>query len=129
MGIQKKSNPKPPEGETPKVMEFAYAQDELNRLKRENNIDQKKSKNPVVRAIDAFFNRRDARQKQCVSRKTYLRLCILGMFGAHRFYTKQWGTAILYLLTCWTGFSAAMTLVDAITVAPMKPDENGNIMI
>ena len=31
------------------------------------------------------------------------------------------------LATCWSGFSAAMTLLDAIIVIPMKPDENGNI--
>ncbi|MBM6717184.1 TM2 domain-containing protein [Gemmiger formicilis] len=47
------------------------------------------------------------------------------MFGAHRFYAKQWITAVVYLLTCWTGFSFAMTLIDVMVVVPMKTDEKG----
>ena len=54
-------------------------------------------------------------------------MCILGIFGAHRFYAKQWVTGIFYLATCWTGISIAMTIIDAITVIPMLPDENGMI--
>ena len=36
---------------------------------------------------------------------------------------------VLYLATCWSGFSIAMTLVDAIIAVPMKPDENGLILL
>ena len=38
-------------------------------------------------------------------------------------------TGVLYLATCWSGFSIAMTLVDAIIAVPMKPDENGLILL
>lgn len=31
---------------------------------------------------------------------------------------------MVYLLTCWTGFSFAMTLID-VMVVPMKTDEKG----
>ena len=98
-----------------------------NSLREENGIADTGRHGPIWHAIDAFFNVRANRVRQKVSRKTYLRLCILGIFGAHRFYAKQWVTGIFYLLTCWTGISIAMTIIDAITVIPMKPDENGMI--
>lgn len=79
--------------------------------------------------IDHLLYWRENREKHPVSRKTYLRLCWLGMFGAHHFYAKRpvWG--IIYLLTFWSGFSAAMTLIDAMIAIPMKPDENGVIWL
>ena len=71
----------------------------------------------------------DHRQKHKVNRKKYLKLCLLGIFGAHRFYSKRYILGILYLATCWSGFSVAMTLIDAIIAIPMKPDENGDIWL
>lgn len=50
-------------------------------------------------------------------------------FGAHQFYAKRPILGVLYLATCWSGFSIAMTLVDAIIAVPMKPDENGLILL
>ena len=58
------------------------------------------------------------RQRHEVNRKKYLRLCILGAFGAHQFYAKRPVLGVLYLATFWTGFSAAMTIVDAVIAAP-----------
>ena len=113
--------------EKPSAIDIAIAQDQLNSLREENGIADTARHGPIWHAIDAFFNVRANRVRQKVSRKTYLRLCILGIFGAHRFYAKQWVTGIFYLLTCWTGISIAMTIIDAITVIPMKPDENGMI--
>ena len=40
-----------------------------------------------------------------------------------------WIMSLLYLATFWSGFSAAMTIVDFIIAVPMKPDENGNIWL
>ncbi len=59
----------------------------------------------------------------------YLRWCLLGVFGAQRFYAKQWKMGLLYLVTCWSGFSIAMTMIDAMIAVPMKPDENGIIYL
>lgn len=36
---------------------------------------------------------------------------------------------MIYLLTCWTGFSFAMTIIDFMIVVPMKADENGVIYL
>ena len=103
---------------------------ELEETKRKYGIvDEPKKEGWISRAISAFFDRRDAREKQLLSKKKYMLLMLLGIFGAHRFYAKQWITAILYLATCWCGFSAAMTVIDVLVVIPMQPDENGNILL
>ena len=47
----------------------------------------------------------------------------------HGFYAKRPVLGLLYLATFWSGFSAAMTIVDFIIAVPMKPDENGNIWL
>ncbi|MCF0135115.1 MAG: TM2 domain-containing protein [Lachnospiraceae bacterium] len=52
-----------------------------------------------------------------------------GAFGGHRFYAKQYGLGVLYLLTCWTGFSLAMTVIDVLEFIPFPVDENGNIYV
>lgn len=39
--------------------------------------------------IDRTLTQRENREKHCVNRKTYLLWCLLGMFGAHRFYEKR----------------------------------------
>ena len=36
------------------------------------------------------------RAKVPVNRKAYLRWCLLGVFGAQRFYAKQWKMGLLY---------------------------------
>lgn len=79
--------------------------------------------------IDNLVTRESERVKQPVKKKTYLWLCLLGAFGAHRFYSKRWVLGLIYLLTCWTGWSVAMTFVDLIIIIPMKPDENGIVYI
>ena len=83
----------------------------------------------IWNTIDHLLYWREHREKHCVSRKKYMRLCILGAFGAHQFYAKRPVLGLLYLATFWSGFSAAMTIVDFIIAVPMKPDENGNIWV
>ena len=106
------------------------AQMELEETKRKYGVeDDPKEEGPISRVISGIFKLRDAREKQLVSKKKYMRLMLLGMFGAHRFYAKQYITAVLYLATCWLGISLAMTLIDVLVVIPMEPDENGHILI
>ena len=103
---------------------------ELEETKRKYGIeDEPKKEGRISRAISAFFDRRDAREKQLVSKKKYMLLMLLGAFGAHRFYARQYPTALFYLATCWLGISVAMTVIDVLAVIPMKPDENGNILL
>lgn len=80
--------------------------------------------------ISSYFERRDAREKVTVNKKKHLLLAIfLGWAGGHRFHARQWFLAWAYLLLCWTGISAAMTIVDILEIIPMPADENGNIQI
>ena len=83
----------------------------------------------IWNTIDHLVTWNDQREKHCVNRKKYLRCCIFGIVGAHQFYAKRPVLGVLYLATCWSGFSIAMTLVDAIIAVPMKPDEDGNIWL
>lgn len=108
------------------VEKLVALEDELQARKEEQGIVEEEK--GIKRAISNFFDR--SAIKTTVSKKKYLLLaCFLGIFGAHRFYSKKWTTAVIYLLTCWCGYSFAMTLVDLIIVLPMKADENGNIEI
>ena len=68
----------------------------------------------IWNTIDHLLYWREHREKHCVSRKKYMRLCILGAFGAHQFYAKRPVLGLLYLATFWSCFSAAMTIVDFI---------------
>ena len=121
---------KNPKKERVSPEEYFALQQELEETKRKYGIvDEPKKEGRISRAISAFFDRRDAREKQLVSKKKYMLLMLLGAFGAHRFYARQYVTAVLYLATCWFGFSIAMTIIDVLAVIPMQPDENGNILL
>lgn len=107
--------------------EYAALHRELEELKIQQG---QKKEGTVTRLVSGFFRRQDERKKVSVSKKTHLLLAIfLGWAGAHRFQTRRWVLGGLYLITCWSGFSMAMTIVDILEIIPMKPDENGNILI
>lgn len=107
--------------------EMAYAQAELNDLKREHGMEDEEK--GLKKLISSLLNMREKREKVLVSKKKYLRLCLLGIFGAHRFYAKQYVTGTIYLLLFWSGISISMTLIDWMIVVPMQADENGMILI
>lgn len=109
------------------VTDIAYAQEELNQLRKEHGLE--KEEKGLKRLITWALDKRDAREKVPVKKKTYIWLCLLGIFGAHRFYAKQYVTAVLYLLLFWSGISISMTIIDWMIVAPMKADENGIIYL
>lgn len=117
----------PTENETIDLDEYAALHRELEELKLQQG---QKKEGTVSRLISGFFRRQDERKKVSVNKKKHLLLAIfLGWAGVHRFQTKRWVLGSIYLLTCWSGFSVAMTIVDILEIIPMKPDENGNILI
>ena len=109
------------------LSDIAMAQAELNELKKEHGIEDEEK--GLKKLISKLLNKREERVKVPVKKKTYIRLCLLGMFGAHRFYAKQYFTAVIYLLLFWSGISFSMTIIDWMIVAPMKADENGDIYL
>lgn len=109
------------------LADLAYAQAELNELKKEHGIEEEEK--GLKKLISKYFAKREARVKHPVKKKTYLWLGLLGIFGAHRFYAKHYVLGVVYLLLCWTGISITMTLIDLMEVAPMEADENGYIML
>lgn len=95
-------------------------------------VEEEKNDEPISFQEDKIgwlLSYKERRVKQPIRKKTYMRLMLLGIFGGHRFYAKQWTTAVIYLLLCWTGLSIANTIVDLLVVIPMQPDEDGIIWI
>lgn len=110
--------------------EYYKALCELEDLEEQYGLKEKPKEGKIKQAITNFFDRKEEEPKVCVSKKKYVWTAVLlGWAGGHRFLVKQWKVGILYLLVCWSGFSMAHTIVDLIIVLPMKPDENGNIMM
>jgi TM2 domain-containing membrane protein YozV len=106
------------------IARLVALEEELHDLKEANGIEEKHGK--VSNLISRFFDSQRAKQEIMLSKKKYLLLAIFtGWMGGHRFYARQYPTAILYLLLCWTGFGAAMTLIDLLIIIPKPIDENG----
>ena len=38
----------------------------------------------------------------------------LRWLGAHRFYRKQYGKALLYILFCWTGIPGVIGMIEGV---------------
>lgn len=110
------------------VDEYVAAQMELNELRKQ--VGRAPQEKGLKRLISSLFERSENREKVSVNRKKLLWLTVLtGAFGGHRFYTRQYGLAIGYLLLCGTGISIAMSIIDIIVFLPMMPDEDGNILV
>ncbi|MCI8976235.1 TM2 domain-containing protein [bacterium 1xD8-48] len=108
--------------------DYLALQKELDETRQKYGVEVKEGK--VSRAISNFFDKREARELHSVSRKKYLIIALLtGWMGGHRFYARQYPSAVLYLLLFWTGFPFAMTLIDLMIAIPKEPDENGNILM
>ncbi len=122
MGVNTKSE------EKTIVSDIIVAQEELKALKAEQGIVEEER--GMSKIITRFFDRKEAQSQIPLNKKKYLLLAVfLGWMGAHRFYSKQYPTAILYLLLFWSGFPFAMTLVDLLIAIPKQPDEKGNIYL
>ena len=121
------------------LVELAILQEELNVLKKEHGIvDEKKG---LAKFWSLYFdnsgeNGKEAKKEKkervlsVVNRKKYGFFVVLtGWCGGHHFYAKRYKLGALYLLFFWSGFPAAMAIVDWLIWLPKKPDENGNIEI
>lgn len=107
--------------------EYVALQRELDELKIQQGI---KKEGGISRLISSYFEKSENKPKVKISKKKHLWTAILlGWAGAHRFQAKQYGLGILYLLTCWSGFSMAMTIVDLLVIIPIPADEDGMIEI
>ena len=123
----KKSGSKGKENEV-SFDDYLALQKELDETRKEYGVEVKESR--ISRAISNFFDKREKRELVPVVRKKYLLLALFtGWMGGHRFYARQYPTAILYLLFCWTGCPVAMTLVDLMVAIPKEVDEEGRILL
>ncbi|MCM1134169.1 MAG: NINE protein [Clostridium sp.] len=123
-----KSKPGAKKDEKVNFKEYLELQKELDETRQKYGVEVKEGK--VSRAISNFFDKREARELHSVSRKKYLLLAVFtGWMGGHRFYAKQYPTAILYLALFWTGFPFAMTLIDLMVALPKEADKEGNILM
>ena len=114
--------------QTVDVDEYIALQMELDELKKQNGIQEEEK--GLSRMISKFFERRDARDKIRIRKKSLLWLTfLLGWAGGHRFVLRQKGLGFLYLFTCWSGFSLSMSIVDWLQYVVMKPDEEGYILV
>lgn len=107
------------------INEFLSAEEELAALK--STCSPCKDNRLWVRIGDWLVAK--SRGPVKVKRKKYLLLAATcgWLCGAHRFYSKNRFWGICYLLFFWTGFSAAMTIVDILLALRAVQDENGFI--
>ena len=110
------------------IQDLIAAQEELKALKKEYGMEEEEK--GISKAITRFFDRREAQSQIPLKKKTYLLLAIFtGWMGGHRFYAKQYPTAILYLILFWTGFPLAMTIIDLLIVKPKQAAEQRMITL
>ena len=112
------------------IEKVAQQEEELYQLKVEQGIidPEKEAKKPLRKMVSYFFDGME--KKTRVNKKKYILLaCFLGIFGAHRFYSKKYKSAVVYLLLCWAGISICHTVIDLMIIIPMQPDEDGCVEI
>lgn len=110
------------------INQYIALEEELIATKKKYGIEETEGR--AANFISRFFDKRDGKEPAQVDRKKYLLLAVFtGWMGGHRFYAKQYPTAILYLLLFWTGFPLAMTLIDLMAALPKDIDADGKILI
>lgn len=83
-----------------------------------------------IRLLESWFSFKERHTTHAmVKRSTYLKLCLLGLFGVHHFYAHHYIRGFLYLAFCWTGIPLALGFIDWMEAVPRKADENGLILI
>ena len=76
------------------ISEIIAAQRELDELKEEYGLQEEEK--GIKKAISNFFDKREAMSNVPINKKKYIWLAVLlGWAGGHRFYTKQYTTAVI----------------------------------
>lgn len=110
------------------IQEYIALEEELHEARKQYGAEKKEGK--LSHLITRFLDGRENRVQQLLDRKKYLLLAVFtGWFGGHRFYAKQYPSAILYLLFFWSGFPMAMTIIDLMIAIPKQADEDGKILL
>ena len=110
-------------------VDYIAAEEELKQLRLEHGIEDP-DEGKISKGITKFFEKRENRVKQPVNKKKYIWITVLtGWMGGHRFYSKRYKLAFLYLLFFWTGIPMYNCIIDLLQVIPMQADENGIVYL
>lgn len=116
--------------ETYSLNDFIDAEAELQELREKYHIEDNKKQSWWKRLGDTYVARKDNTKLVTVQKKKYCLIALfLGWLGVHQFMIGRKVTGILYLLTCWTGISFALSVLDIFQSAFLKVDENNCISI
>lgn len=75
-----------------------------------------------------YFHQEYEKQSRSPSTALVLTL-LLGGLGAHRFYLRQWGWGIAYLLFCWTFIPAIVAFVECFFIRKRTQEYNEQLAI
>lgn len=110
--------------------------DELGRLKEEHpdivaEVTPRLAKRTFFEYCLDLFQRIQERYhlESPVNKNIYCKLCLLGVFGVHHFYSRHWMKGLIYLLISWTGITVAFAFIDWMAAFPKQADEKGMILI
>lgn len=110
------------------INKFIAIEEELHELKQQQGV---KERPRLWMRLGDMLVARGEKSHRAVIRKKYIQLALScgWLCGSHRFYSGKCISGMLYLFLFWTGIPLAMTLIDLMTVLPIKADQNGIIII
>ena len=100
----------------------------ISNWEREVNLPDIHSLVEMTKLFNVSLNFLVKGEEMIVNKYVYAALAFfLGSFGAHRFYRKQNGKAVLYLLFCWTGIPGVIGIYEGIIAFIKTVDKQGHI--
>ena len=100
----------------------------ISNWEREVNLPDIHSLVEMTKLFNVSLNFLVKGEEMIVNKYVYAALAFfLGSFGAHRFYRKQNGKAVLYLLFCWTGITGVIGIYEGIIAFIKTVDKQGHI--